>query len=396
MDRKEKQVERYYKAQKHVRSLAERKELGRRSTERKSQQKSSGRRGRGDWTEDEDEADDFEVIRRAPKVRKEELQRAIAANEVPGEHERDEVELSGLVVSVAQGRVQVRFEGDDGPEEEEAVLSDGLAKTQRTSIAVGDVVDLEVRGDGSLRARAVLTRRSRLSRPDPQNPNLERVVAANVDHAVIVAAVKNPDLRHRLIDRYLIAVENGGVRPIVCANKSDLLSSAEARAAVDELLDVYRDLGVPVLFTSSKSGEGVDELRGLLEGSTVVFVGQSGVGKSSLLNALRPDLELETGRVRSGDGKGRHTTTASTLLDLGDGTRLVDTPGVRSFGLLDVDRSNLGAYFTEFQKFAEECRFRDCTHAHEPDCGVRAASEAGKLSSLRFDTYLRILESLES
>ena len=402
MDRKEKQVERYLKGMKRVRSQAEQKELGRRSNERKAQQRSKGRgRARSghaeDWLEDEDETVDYETIRRAPKVTKAELARSIAARAEDDVDAVEEAELVGLVVSLAPGRARVWIEAEDedGVGEFEAVLSDALAKTQRTSVAVGDELDLEVLADGSLRARGVLERRSRLARPDPQNPHVERVLAANVDVAVIVAAVRNPELRHRLIDRYLIAVQAGGIEPVVCANKADLADEDLRRDELDGRLEPYRALGVPVLYTSGETGEGVDALREELRGKTVVFVGQSGVGKSSLMNALVPELGLETGRVREGDGKGRHTTTSSTLLDVGGGTRLIDTPGVRSFGLVDVTRASLDRYFPELEALRGGCRFRDCSHAHEPACAVRAAAEAGEVSAQRYDTYLRILGSIE-
>ncbi len=377
-------------------SLAERKELERRSNERKAGQSKRGSRGRQQWGEGDEDLDDFESIRRAPKVRRDELARAVASradsqSDGPGE---DDVDLPGLVLSVAPGRVRVRFEVDSDTLEEDAVLAEHLARTQRSSVAVGDRVDLEEREDDSLRVRAVLARGSSLSRPDPQNPHLERVVAANVDHAVIVAAVRNPDLRQRLIDRYLVAVQRGGVRPIVCANKADLLGDPASRDEVDAILEVYRAIDVPVLFTSSETGEGIDELRELLVGSTSVFVGQSGVGKSTLLNALQPELGLDIGRVRSGDGKGRHTTTTSSLLEGERGTRLVDTPGVRSFGLMDVTRASLAGYFPEFAEHEPLCHFSDCSHVHEPKCALRTAAEEDRLLAQRYQTYLRLLESL--
>ena len=396
MDNKEKQVKRHLESMKRSTSLAERKELERRSNERKAGQSKRGPRSRQQWGQADEDLDDFESIRRAPKVRRDELARAVANREdsqVDAPEEGD-VDLLGLVLSVAPGRVRVRFERASGTLEEDAVLAEHLARTQRSSVAVGDRVDLEEREDDSLRVRAVLTRGSSLSRPDPQNPHLERVVAANVDHAVIVAAVRNPDLRQRLIDRYLVAVQRGGVRPIVCANKVDLLGDSAARGEVDAILEVYRAIDVPVLFTSSETGEGIAELRELLADSTSVFVGQSGVGKSTLLNALLPELGLVTGRVRTGDGKGRHTTTSSNLLEGEDGARLVDTPGVRSFGLMDVTRATLAGYFPEFAEHAPLCHFRDCSHVHEPNCAVQGAVEQDSLLAQRHQTYLRLFESL--
>ncbi len=191
-----------------------------------------------------------------------------------------------------------------------------------------------------------------------------------------------------------MAVEHGGARAILCVSKVDLRAGQEARDEVTTILAPYRALGLDVVECSTRRGDGVDRLRDALRARTCALVGHSGVGKSSLLHALFPEIAPIVGAVSDSSGKGRHTTSASTLYELEDGTRLIDTPGVRSFGLWDIPRAELAGYFPDFSPFVHACRFADCRHEGEPACGVRAASESGALARARYEAYLRILETL--
>lgn len=277
-------------------------------------------------------------------------------------------------------------------------LSAELAARQQSGIAVGDRAVYTTATDGDPEIVRVLDRRTVLSRPDPRDPNSERVVAANIDAVVIVVSVRSPPLHPRLIDRYLVAIEHGGAKPIIAVNKADLLGPADLEAELRKL-DPYRAAGIPVVVCRAQPETGereIEPLRALLTDKACAFVGHSGVGKSSLANALAPGLALATGGVRSQDLRGRHTTTASTMHRTPGGIRVIDTPGVRFFGLADVTPDELRWMFPEFLPFAPSCHFTDCTHDHEPGCAVKAAVADGTIAPVRHETYLRLLEELRT
>lgn len=257
-------------------------------------------------------------------------------------------------------------------------------------IAAGDRVKLSEAGNKVIE---ILARTTTLSRPDPGNPFSEKVIAANMELVVIVVSVVAPPLRPGLIDRYLIAIEKGGAQPALCVNKIDLLEEDGATEAAK--IQPYRDLGVPVIMCSAAASVGMDRLRDTVAGKICVFVGHSGVGKSSLLNAIDPELQLATKTVSDGNQKGRHTTTSSTLYSLPNGARIIDTPGVREFGLWNLSRRELNAYFHEFDLHASQCEFSDCAHTREPGCAVLRAVERGEIATSRYETYLRISSSLD-
>jgi ribosome biogenesis GTPase / thiamine phosphate phosphatase len=260
------------------------------------------------------------------------------------------------------------------------------------TIAAGDEVGFT--REPPPRVTSVRPRRTVLSRPDPENPRHELVIAANVDIVVIVAAIRSPPLRLGLLDRYLVAIQRGGAAAAICVSKIDLVREGARREALADLApNAARD--VPVFSCSVNTGEGLDAVRALLRGRTSALVGHSGVGKSSLANALHPSLAIITNAVSAYHGRGKHTTTASALHVLPDGSRVVDTPGVRSFGLWAVGPADLAGYFPELAEHGARCRFGDCSHTHEPACGVLAATEAGAIKRARYEAYLRILATID-
>ena len=292
---------------------------------------------------------------------------------------------AAIVIYVGSARCRAVF----GEQEIDVIVPSGIAVRQKSALTVGDRITVSHEA-GAWRLESVLPRHSVLARPDPLRPHMQRLIAANIDVVVHVVSVKAPPLRVRLIDRYLIAIQRGGAQPVVCVNKIDLLDDPAEELA---RLDVYRRLNVPVIACSVRTGEGLDELRAHAEGKTTALVGHSGVGKSSILNALDQQLQLTTNELHR-RGTGRHTTTASTLYDFGGGTYLIDTPGIREFGLWDLDRNTLRDYFPEFDEPAEFCRFTDCTHVHEPGCEVKERLERGEIDAARYETYLRLYEDL--
>jgi len=304
------------------------------------------------------------------------------------EPEKPGIDEPGIVINVSSARCRV-FRDE---REIDCIVPSEIAAKQRSALAVGDRVIVERADGGVWRLTSVLPRRTVLSRPDPLNPHVQRLIAANIDVVVNVVSVKAPPLRPRLIDRFLIAIQRGGAAPAICVNKIDMLSDA-AREREIAPLHVYDDLGIPLILCSVKTGEGIDALRSAIAGRTSTFVGHSGVGKSSILNALDDRLQIATGDLHK-RGTGRHTTTSSTLHDLGDATYVIDTPGIREFGLWDLTAETLRDYFPEFEEPAESCRFNDCTHLHEPSCEVKDRVESGAISRARYETYVRLSEDL--
>lgn len=296
----------------------------------------------------------------------------------------------GLVVTVYSGCCDVLVDG----QVHLSNLVSEIAKTQKSSLAVGDRVRVADIGEARWLVREVFPRRTLLSRPDPSRPDIERVIAANVDIVGIVIAARNPTPRPGIIDRLWVATQRGGAEAMVIVNKMDL-ANARYRETLEELLEDYRELGLAIHCVSTETGEGIDALRDAIQGKVITFAGHSGVGKSSLLNVLFPSAGARVGDVRDRDGKGKHTTSSSTLYFIDDETVVIDTPGVRAFGLMDVGPDSLRFYFPDIHEVAQRCRFSDCRHVDEPDCAVLDAFDTGELSELRYAAWLRLLSSEE-
>jgi ribosome biogenesis GTPase len=265
-------------------------------------------------------------------------------------------------------------------------------------VAVGDRVVVSEDGSGEGVVETVLPRRTALARPDRfqdgyrlRDRHLQQVIVANVDQLLIVASWREPKLWPELIDRYLISGERNGLVPIICVNKIDLADDvADCRAQ----LQPYTDVGYRVILTSASEGVGIAELKEVLRGQTTVLAGMSGVGKSSLLNAVQPGLRIHTQEISEYHQTGRHTTTQVSMMELEMGGYVVDTPGIREFGLSGLQRKDLAAFYPEIAALNGACRFKDCTHTHEPGCMIKIAVEDGRVSPARYQSYRSILESL--
>lgn len=258
------------------------------------------------------------------------------------------------------------------------------------TLVCGDHVIWQAENDDSGVVLALEPRKNFLARPDRRGQ--AKVLAANIDQLLIVCAAK-PALNTRLVDRYLLAAELAGITPVIVFNKIDLPDKFKM-TDLREQLAVYTELGYQVIFTSAKQDSGITDLQHVLTDKTSVFAGQSGVGKSSLINALLPESPAEVGEISDSTQKGRHTTTLAQLYHLPSGGDLIDSPGIREFGLWDVTISQVAEGFVEFRPWLGHCRFRDCLHEDEPDCGIRAAVEQGRITPQRWDSYRRILDSL--
>jgi len=258
-------------------------------------------------------------------------------------------------------------------------------------VVVGDRVVWQTAGEGGV-VTALQERRSQLARPDALGEL--KAVAANLDHILVVAAPA-PVYSADLINQYLAAAELTGIAPLLVFNKIDLIGEHNRRE-VDALLATYRAIGYPVLTASTKQSHGLDALIDQLKGKTSVFVGQSGVGKSSLVQSLLPKEAISVGELSAQSGLGQHTTSTARLYHLPSGGHIIDSPGVREFRLWPMSRQALAEGFVEFRPYLGQCKFRDCRHEHEPGCALREAMGRGDISAQRLQSYLKIALQLES
>lgn len=297
----------------------------------------------------------------------------------------DSEELSGLVIAHFGKKLEIEAAG-------ESVQCD---KRQNLGVLVpGDIVRWHKEASTTKGVVvAIEPRKTLLSRPDSRG-NLH-AVAANVDQMFIVSA-PIPAPQQTTIDRYLLAAASSNIEPVIILNKEDLLGEIDAANPIRELLAIYKSIGIRTLLISAKKHQHLDELKMALTGKTSVFVGQSGVGKSSIISTLLPDLDIKVGAIADSIAQGKHTTTTARLYHLNElDAQIIDSPGMREFPLWKADPATIAAGFIEFRPFLHECKFRNCRHVQEPGCALLKAAETGKISPTRLASYQRILADMQ-
>ena len=268
--------------------------------------------------------------------------------------------------------------------------------TSTNPIAVGDFVDVDKEdiAEESVVVNNIYPRKNYITRQSPHNKHQHHIIASNLDQSLLFATLKEQKTSSGFLDRFLVASEAYHVPAIIVFNKSDLYKTKE-QEKYEELKEIYENIGYRILSMSVSKNIGVEEVKDLLKDKTTLISGHSGVGKSSFINTIFPELLLKTQDVSGWSGKGLHTTTFAEMFDLPFGGKIIDTPGMREFALMDIEKQELSHYFPEMRSLLNECRFNNCIYIDEPGCAVTKSVEEGKISSLRYISYLNILSSME-
>lgn len=268
--------------------------------------------------------------------------------------------------------------------------------TSTNPITVGDEIDIEVEegGEQSAVITHIYDRRNYINRQSPAHKHQHHIIAANIDQALLVCTIREPRTSQGFIDRFLVAAESYHIPAILVFNKSDLHREKDT-LLFEERKFMYESIGYSVLLISVEKGEGTEDIQRILKDKTSLISGHSGVGKSSFINAAIPAFALKTQEVSGWSGKGLHTTTFAEMFDLPFGGRIIDTPGIREFGLVDIPRQELSHYFPEMRALIAACQFNNCLHINEPGCAVKAAVESGKINIERYVSYCNMLDSIK-
>lgn len=268
--------------------------------------------------------------------------------------------------------------------------------TSTNPIAVGDEVELQIENvnEGTAMITEIYPRKNYITRQSPAHKKQHHIVASNLDQSLMFATLREPRTSQGFIDRFVVTSEAYHIPPIIVINKSDLFRKKESEK-FEHMQEMYHSVGYKFIQMSVKTGEGIQEVKELLKDKTTLMSGHSGVGKSSFINAVFPEFNLKTREVSGWSGKGMHTTTFAEMFDLPFGGRVIDTPGMREFGIVDISKQELSHYFPEMKILIGQCQFNNCLHTTEPDCAIKKALEEGRIYEDRYISYLTILDSIE-
>ena len=268
--------------------------------------------------------------------------------------------------------------------------------TSTNPVAVGDQVEIEVedKAENTAMITEIYSRKNYINRQSPRAKHQHHIVASNLDQSVLVATLKEPRTSQGFIDRFLVASEMFHVKAIIVFNKADLFKKKELEK-FDKMKEMYERAGYKVFLTSTTENTGIEAVQQELKDKTSLISGHSGVGKSSLLNIIFPDMNLKTQGISGWSGKGQHTTTFAEMFDLPFGGKIIDTPGMREFGLVDISKQEISHYFPEMRTRLNDCQFNNCLHVNEPGCAIKKAVINGEISEDRYVSYVNIMESIQ-
>lgn len=299
--------------------------------------------------------------------------------------------MHGLIIKNTGSWYTVKT--DDGRIVESKVKGNFRLKGIRSTspVAVGDYVDIIMNAEGTALISAIDDRKNYIIRKASNLSKQSQIIAANLDQALLIITIKQPETSTTFIDRFLAGAEAYRVPVVLVFNKTDLLNDDERRYQ-QQMVELYETIGYPCVEISAETGMGITQLQSLLIQKVTLVSGNSGVGKSTLINAIIPHADQRTAEISNAHGTGMHTTTFSEMIELTEGGYLIDTPGIKGFGTFDIEREELTSYFKEIFKFSKDCRFNNCTHTHEPGCAVIQAVENHYISASRYQSYLNMLE----
>lgn len=299
--------------------------------------------------------------------------------------------MHGLIIKNTGSWYTVKT--DDGRIVESKVKGNFRLKGIRSTspVAVGDYVDIIMNAEGTALISAIDDRKNYIIRKASNLSKQSQIIAANLDQALLIITIKQPETSTTFIDRFLAGAEAYRVPVVLVFNKTDLLNDDE-RHYQQQMVTLYETIGYPCIEISAETGMGIDQLQTLLKQKVTLVSGNSGVGKSTLINAIIPHADQRTAEISNAHGTGMHTTTFSEMIELAEGGYLIDTPGIKGFGTFDIEREELTSYFKEIFEFSKDCKFNNCTHTHEPGCAVLQAVENHYISVSRYQSYLNMLE----